>query len=123
MPRAPFTSPRRRRDEDKRRRVEAAVEELRRRYGLPPGTAQVLSEEIYRHYRDLLAQKSLDDQDRHYRQSQSRAEQDLAVRTANASSAETDVSAYVADAREFAAHMIRLESLERRNLGRGRAIE
>jgi hypothetical protein len=30
---------------------------------------------------------------------------------------------YVADAREFAAHVIRLDALERRNLGRGKAIE
>jgi hypothetical protein len=46
---------------------------------------------------------------------------DFAERTANAS--DTVVSVYVADAREFAAHMIRLDTLERRNLGRGKAVE
>src|ERR1700682_4224093 len=37
-----------RRDEKKRRRVEAANDGLIRRYGLPPETAQALSEGIYR---------------------------------------------------------------------------
>ena len=114
---------RRRRDDEKRRRVEAAVERLMRRYRLPPRTAQALSEWIYKLYRILVALKSLDNQNRCYRKWQHRAERGLAVRTADASGADTDVSAYVADAREFAAHMTRLESLERRNLGRGRAIE
>jgi hypothetical protein len=113
----------RRRDEAKRRRVEAVVENLIRIYRLSPEAGQVLSGGIYGSYRNLVAQKSFDDQDRQYRKSQHRAEQELAVRTADGSGADTDVSAYVADAREFAAHMIRLESLERRNLGRGRAVE
>ena len=116
-----FNSRRRRRDEAKRRRVETAVERLIRLRGLSPEKGQALSEGIYRLYRNHVAQKSFDDQDREYRKSQHRAEQKLAVRIANAS--DTDVSAYVCDVREFAAHMIRLESLERRNLGRGRAIE
>ena len=45
----------------------------------------------------------------------------LRERTANAS--DTEVSIYVADVREFAALSICLDTLERRNLGRGRAIE
>jgi hypothetical protein len=114
---------RRRRDDEKRRRVEAAVERLMRRYRLPPRAAQALSEWIYKLYRILVALKSLDDQNRYYRKWKHRAEHELTVRTADASGADTDVSAYVADAREFAAQMIRLESLERRNLGRGKAIE
>jgi len=114
---------RRRRDDEKRRRVETAVEGLVRSNGLAPVIAQALSEGIYRLYKDLVVQKSFDKQDREYRKSQHRAEQKLAVRTANASGTNISVSAYVADAREFAAHMIRLESLDRRNLGRGRAIE
>jgi len=118
-----FNSRRRRRDHEKRRRVDAAVERLMRRYRLPPRTAQALSEWIYKLYRILVALKSLDDQNRYYRKWKHRAEHQLAVRTADASGADTDVSAYVADTREFAAQMIRLESLERRNLGRGRAIE
>jgi hypothetical protein len=113
----------RRRDEAKRRRVEAAVERLIRLRELSPETGQALSEGIYGLYRDLVAQNSFDDQDREYRKSHHRAEQKLAVRTANASGADTGVSAYVADAKELAAHMTRLEGLERRNLGRGKAIE
>ena len=62
-----FFNSRRRRDDKKRQHVEAAVEVLIRRYGLPPETAQVLSEGIYGLYRNLVAQKSLDDQDRQYR--------------------------------------------------------
>ena len=115
-----FNSRRRRRDE-KRRRVEAAVEGLARRYGLASETEQALSDWIYRLYRILVALKSLAGRDREWRKSQHLAEENLAVRTANAS--DIDVSAYVAHMREFAAHMIRLESLERRNIGRGRAIE
>jgi hypothetical protein len=111
---------RRRRDEQKRRRVEAAVEGLIRRDGLPPDTAKALSGGIYGRYRNLVAQKSLDDQDRHCSEWNHWA-RDLAKRTANAS--DTEVSAYVANMREFAAHMIRLKTLERRNLGRGKAIE
>jgi hypothetical protein len=114
---------RRRRDDEKRRRVEAAVERLMRRYRLPPRTAQALSDGIYRLYRNLVAQKSLGDQDREYRKSRHRTERELALRIANASGADTDVSAYVVDGREFAAHMIRLETLEQRKLGRGKAIE
>ncbi len=109
----------RRRDEDKRRRVEVAVERL----GLPPKSAQALGEGICRLYRNLVAQKSLDDQDRYYPERQSRAERKLAERTAIASAAGTDPSAYVADMRELAAHMVRLDSLERRNLGPGKAID
>jgi hypothetical protein len=82
-----------------------------------------LGEGIYGLYRKLDAQKSLDDQDRDYRQRQSRAEHELAVRTAIASGTDADVSAHAAGAREFAARMIRLERLERRNVGRGKAIE
>jgi hypothetical protein len=121
----PYDSNRRsrRRDDAKRRRVEAAVEKLIRRYGLSPKTGQELSDGIYGFYRDLVAQKSLNDQDSEYRKTQRRAEQELAVRTANASGTDADVSAYVVDTRESAARMIRLESLEGRNLGRGRAIE
>jgi hypothetical protein len=118
-----FNSRRRRRDDEKRRRVGTAVEGLVRSNGLAPVITQALSEGIYRLYKDLVAQKSFDKQDREYRKSQHRAEQKLAVRTANASGTNISVSAYVAHVREFAAHMIRLESLERRNLGRGRAIE
>jgi hypothetical protein len=112
---------RRRRDDEKRRRVEAAVEELIRRYGLSPKTGQELSDGIYGLYRNLVTQKLFDDQNRKYRRSQHHAEQELAIQTANASG--TDVSAYVADARELAARMIRLDNLERRNLGRGKAID
>jgi hypothetical protein len=111
----------RRRDDAKRQRVEAAARELVRFYGLSPQTGQALSERIYELYRNFVAQKTFDDQDREYRKSQYREEQKLAVRTANASS--TEVSAYVADAREYAARMTRLEILERRNIGRGMAIE
>jgi hypothetical protein len=89
--------------------------------GLTPQMAQELSDGISRLYRNLVAKKSFDDQDREYRRSQHRAEQELAVRTANASG--TDVTAYVADERELAARMIRLDNLERRNLGRGKSIE
>jgi hypothetical protein len=108
---------RRRRDEQKRRRVEAAIEGLIRRDALPPHTAQAMSEGIYRLYRNLVAQKSFDDQDRHYRE-WNHCARDLAEGTANAP--DTEISAYVANMREFAAHMIRLETLERRNLGRTR---
>jgi hypothetical protein len=109
----------RRRNEDKRRRVEVAVVRL----GPTPESGKALSEGIYRLYRNLVAQKSLDDQDRYYREWQSRAERKLAERTAIASGADTDLLAYVADVRELAARMDHLESLERRNLGRGKAIE
>jgi hypothetical protein len=115
-----FFNSRRRRDGEKRQHVEAAVEVLIRRYGLPPETAQVLSEGIYGLYRNLVAQKILDDQDRQYRKMMRRAEDKFAVRTANASVAES--SAYLANVRELAAHMIRLEILERRNLGRNASI-
>jgi hypothetical protein len=57
-----------RRYEEKRRRVEAAVEGLVRRYGLARDTAQALSQWIYRLYRILVVLKSLDDQDRCYRE-------------------------------------------------------
>ena len=113
-------SSRRRRDDAKRRRVEAAVDGLVRRYGLPLDAALILSEGICGLYRKLITQKSLDDQDRQYREWKHHA-RDFAERTANAS--DTEVSVYVADMREFAAHMIRLDTHERRNLGRGKAIE
>ncbi len=116
-----FFNSRRRRDEEKRHHVEAAVEGLIRRYGLLPEKAHALNEGIYGLYRNLVAQKSLDDQDRQYRKMMRRAERELAVRTATPSG--TESSAYLADAREFAAHMIRLEILERRNLGRNASIE
>ena len=109
-----------RRNDANRRRVEAAVEGLVRRYGLPSDRARALNEWIYRLYRILPALKSLDDQDRYYREWK-RPARDLAERTANAR--DTEISAYVANMREFAAHMIRLEILEGRNLGRGKAIE
>ena len=114
-----FVNSRRRRDDKKRHHVEAAVEGLFRRYGLLPEKANVLSEGIYGLYRRLVAQKSLDDQDRYYRKWWRRAERELAVRTATG----TESIAYLADARDFAAHMIRLETLERRNLGRNASIE
>src|SRR5271156_661135 len=98
----------RRRDANRRRRVEVAVERLR----LPPEAGQALSAGIYGLYRNLVAQKSVDDQDRYFRQRQSRAEHKLAERTAIASGADTDPSPYVADMREFAARMVRLERLE-----------
>jgi hypothetical protein len=44
------------RDEEKRRRVEAAVERLIRRDGLTPDRARTLSEGIYGLYRNLVAQ-------------------------------------------------------------------
>jgi hypothetical protein len=113
-------SSRRRRDDAKRRRVEAAVDGLVRRYGLPLDAALTLSEGIYGLYRKLITQKSLDDQDRQHREWKHHAH-DFAERTANAS--DTEVSVYVADMREFAAHMIRLDTHERRNLDRGKAIE
>jgi hypothetical protein len=115
-----FINSRRRRDEKKRHHVETAVEGLISRYGLLPETAHALNEGIYGLYRNVVAQKILDDQDRQYRQMIRRAERELAVRTATASG--TESSAYLADAREFAAHMIRLETLERRNLGRNASI-
>jgi hypothetical protein len=52
-----------------------------------------------------VAQKSPDLQIRNYGKAQRRAERALAARTANASDCESE---YVADAREFAARMIRL---------------
>jgi hypothetical protein len=110
----------RRRDEHKRRRVETAVERLIRHRGLALDRMQELSEGIYRLYGDLVAQKTFDDQDRHYRKWIHRAERTRALRTADGSV--TEVSAHVAYAREFAARMIRLEIFERRNLGRGTAI-
>jgi PHD/YefM family antitoxin component YafN of YafNO toxin-antitoxin module len=116
-----FFNSRRRRDEKKRHHVEAAVEGLIRRYGLLPEKAHALNEGIYGLYRNLVAQKVLDDQDRQYRKMKRRAERELAVRTVTASG--TEFSAYLADAREFSAHMIRLETLERRNLGRNASIE
>ena len=45
------------------------------------------------------------------------------MRAAIASDTNTNVSAYVANATEFAARMTRLEGLERRNLDCGTAIE
>ena len=57
---------RRRRDEHKRRRVEAAVERLIRAFGLPPESGEALSEGVYSLYRNLAAQKLLDDQVRQY---------------------------------------------------------
>jgi hypothetical protein len=110
-----------RRYEKERRSVEAAVEGMVRRYGLLPEMARALSEGIYELYRNLVALKSFDDQDRQYGKWWRREADMLAVRTANAPTSE--VIAHIADAREFAAHMIRLETLESRNLGRGRAIE
>ena len=109
-----------RRYDAKRRRVEAAVEGLICRYGLPSDAAGALSEWIYRLCRILVVLKSFDDQDRYYREWR-RPARDFAERTANAP--DTEPSAYVANMREFAAHMICLETLERRNLGRGKAIE
>jgi hypothetical protein len=106
---------------DKRRHVEAAVQRLIFHYELAPQVAQTLSDGIYGLYRDLVAQKLFDDQDQQYRKMRRLAERKLALRTATASG--TRVSAYVTDARAFAARMIRLETLECRNLGRGRAIE
>jgi hypothetical protein len=111
---------RRRRDGQKRRRVEAAVARLIHQYELLPDTALILSEGIYDCYRKLVAQKSLDAQDRHYREQRYRAERELAMRTATASG--TESSAYLADVRELAAHMIRLETLEQRNFGRNASI-
>jgi hypothetical protein len=49
-----------RRYDAKRRRVEAAVEGLVHRYGLPSDTARALNDWIYRLYRILLVLKSLD---------------------------------------------------------------
>jgi hypothetical protein len=109
-----------RRNDAKRRRVEAAVAGLVRRYGLPSNTARALNDWIYRLYRILLVLRSLDNQDRDYREWKRHA-RGLAERTANAR--DTEISEYVANMREFAAHMIRLETLEERNLGRGKAIE
>jgi hypothetical protein len=111
----------RQRDDAKRRGVEVAVERLICHCGLPVDEAQILSVGIYRLYRNLVTQKSLDDQIRGHRKSRHRAEEALAEKTAIAS--DREVPAYLADMREFAAHMIRLETLEKRNLGRGRAIE
>jgi hypothetical protein len=111
---------RQRRNDAKRRRVETAAEGLIRRYGLPSNLAQALSEWIYRLYGILAVLKSFDDQDRYYREWRHPG-RDLAEKTANAP--DTELSAYVADMREFAAHMIRLETLEGRNIGRGKAIE
>jgi hypothetical protein len=104
---------RRRRNDAKRRRVETAAERLVRRHGLPSNLAQTLSEGIYRFYGILKVLKSFDDQDRYYRQWKHLV-RDLAKKTANAP--DTELSAYVADMREFAAHMTRLETLERRNI-------
>src|SRR5262249_6483366 len=109
---------RRRRDDAKWRRVEAAVEGLVRPYELPSRTAPALNEWIYRLSRILARLKSRDDQDRYYREWRGPI-RNLAERTANAP--DTEPSAYVADMREFAAHMIRLEALERRSIGRGKA--
>jgi hypothetical protein len=50
-----------------------------------------------------------------------RAEHELAVRTATAFG--TESSEYLANVRELAARMIRLETLERRNLGRNASVE
>jgi hypothetical protein len=111
---------RRRRDGQKRRRVEAVVARLIHQYELLPDTALTLSEGIYECYRKLVAQKSLDAQDRHYRGQRYLAERELAVRTATASG--TESSAYLADVRELAAHMIRLETLEQRNFGHNASI-
>ena len=107
--------------EEKRRRVDAAVQALAHRYGLPPEAAQAMSDGIRERYGDLVAQKLLDAQIRTYRRWVDPQLRALAIRSANASGSE--VSAYVADAREHAARMIRLEELERRNVGRGKAIE
>lgn len=76
---------RRRRDGQKRRRVEAAVARLIHQYELLPDTAPTLSEGIYEFYRKLVAQKSFDARDRHYREQRYRAERELAVRTTTAS--------------------------------------
>jgi hypothetical protein len=111
---------RRRRNDAKRRRVEAAVERLARRHGLPSDTARALSEWIYRLFRILVVLKSRDDQDRYYRNWKGPV-RDLAERTENAP--DTELSAYLANMRKFAAHMIRLQTLEGRNIGRGKAIE
>jgi hypothetical protein len=111
---------RRRRNDAKRRRVETAAERLVRRHGLPSNLAQTLSEGIYRFYGILKVLKSFDDQDRYYRQWKHLV-RDLAKKTANAP--DTELSAYVADMREFAAHMTRLETLERRNISRDEAVE
>jgi hypothetical protein len=114
---------RRRRDEKKRCRVEAAVNELTIRYGLSADAGEALSEGIYGLYRKHVAQKVIDDQDRQYRKWAQSEMCELALRTANASDAATQVSAYVVDTRDLAARMIRLETLERRKLGRGKTIE
>ena len=82
--------------------------------------ARALSDGFYRCYRDLVALKLFDDQDRQYRRWVGPQVRALAVRTAGASGAQ--VSGYIADAREHATRMIRLEVLERRNLGKGKTI-
>jgi hypothetical protein len=109
-----------RRNAEARWRLEKAVEGLIRRYGLAPDLARGLSDWIYRLCRVLKVLKSFDDQDRYYREWK-RPARELAEWTANAP--DTEPSAYVANMREFAAHMISLEALEGRNIGRGKAIE
>lgn len=109
-----------RRNDAKRRRVEEAVDRLIRRYERPSATALALTEWIFQLCRILARLKSRDDQDRYFRECKDPI-RDLAERTANAPDAEP--SADVAKMREFAAHMIRLEVLEGRNIGRGKAIE
>jgi hypothetical protein len=89
---------RRRRDDAKRRRVEAAVGGLVGHYELPPDAARTLSEGIYGLYRNLVAQKSLDDQDRNYREWKHHA-RDFAERTANASGHVMMAAAEMADYR------------------------
>jgi hypothetical protein len=103
-----------RRDEEKRQRLEAALQLFVARYGLPLEAVRRLSDAIYRLYRQHDMHKSLAERDRLF---------DSRFRSEVRALAERTEKSPDADAREYAAHMTRLDTLERRNIGRGKAID
>jgi class 3 adenylate cyclase len=103
-----------RRHEKKRQRVEAALRGFVARYKLPPDAVQRLSDAIYKLYRQHAIHKSLDEHERRFDAGFRRNVRALARRRANSPGP---------DAREYGAHMARLDTLDRRKVGRQKAVE
>jgi hypothetical protein len=103
-----------RRHEEKRQRVEAALRVFVDRFKLAPEALGRLSYAIYWLYRDHARRKLLDDRERRFSSRFGESVRKLAERTAISPEP---------DALEHAAHMTRLDTLERRKLGRRKAIE
>jgi hypothetical protein len=103
-----------RRDGEKRRRVEAAVALLAAAHDLSSKTAARLSRQIYKLYREHEIQKSLDGHERIFEEGFRRDTRRLAARAAKSPSL---------DDREYAAHIVRHDTLVRRKVGKAEAIE